>query len=673
MNQSNLHSSVLLKQKQLQNSSEQSSAMSLQAKGEIALLKKQFDQGLDYFDKALSLDPTNAKLYFSQGLSFFQFAQEKEQGKPLVLANKRLKIAAQLNPDHLDTWQAWSSVLCALGLTYKNVQYFLAAREKITKAIALCPLQKIDILTELHTDLGSILLHIATHSEEPNDLYHTIQIFEKAASLNKILSTDVWKDFGIACYKFAGFVNESRFYFKAHQCFKNALSLEPESASLWHLLAQTFCQLYAQTHDEDHFIKADEYFASAAQRTPKSIDIWLNWSLFLCETGKKLSDVKKLRLCIEKCHEALTYDPEHFTIQAICAEALSLLGMNLERLDLIHQANEKISQIIEQQEDNPDIWYCYGACLQSLGTYFKDVDLYYQAIEKFQVGLSINRACHRNWHAIAKVYTAIGDLEQDADILYSSFKFYQKALYLKNSNFYLFDYAVTLAKLGEMKHEKCYLERSIHLFEKALTLQKNAIFLYPEWLFHYARALDTFGDFFEDESYYLRSIEIFSQILMIDPDLCDVHHHLALALSHLGELTSGQEHLYRAIHHYRLAIKQEEENDTVFLDFALTLINLSQHVYDSAEIEQLYRDAEQKLFTASRLGNTQAYYHLACLYSLSNHIELSIRFLEKALTTDSLPSIEEMLQDDWLDNVRTTQDFHDFLSRLENSRNLEEY
>lgn len=673
MNQSNLQSSILLNQNQLQNLPQQSSATSLQSKGEIALLKKFFEKGLDYFDKALSLDPVNCKLYFSQGLSLFQFAQEKQQKKPLLLANKRLKIAAQLDPDHVDTWQVWSSVLCSLGFTYKNLNYFLEAREKITKAITLCSLQKADTLADLHADLGSILLHIASYSEEPNDLYHAIKAFEKAAHLNKLLPTDVWKDFGLACYRFASFINEVRFYFKANQCFKNALSLEPESASLWHLLAQTFCQLYMQTHDEDHFVKADEYFASATQRSPKSIDIWLNWSLFLCETGKNLSDVKKLRLCIEKCHEALTYHPNHFFIQAICAEALSLLGMNLERLDLIHEANEKISQIIEQKEDSPDIWHCYGSCLQSLGAYFKDIDLYYQAIEKFQIGLSIDRTYHRNWHAIAKVYTAIGDLEQDADILYSSFKFHQKALYFKKSNFYLFDYAVALAKFGEIKHEKCYLEKSIDLFEKALILQKNAIFLYPEWLFHYARALDTLGDFFEEESYYLRSIEIFSQILMIDPNLYDVHHHLALALSHLGELTASQEYLYRAIHHYRLAVKQENENDIVLLDFALTLINLSQHLYDSAEIEQLYRDAEQKLFTASRLGNTQAYYHLACLYSLSNHIGLSMRFLEKAMKADSLPSIEEMLQDDWLDNVRTTQDFQEFLSQLENSRNLEEY
>ncbi|KAG6559031.1 Tetratricopeptide repeat [Candidatus Rhabdochlamydia oedothoracis] len=673
MNPRNLQSSVLLNQNHLQNLPEQSAATSLQAKGELALLKKYFDKGLNYFNKALSLEPTNFKLYFSQGLSLFQFAQEKQQKKPLLLANKRLKTAAQLNPNHLDIWQAWSSVLSALGFTYKNPKYFLEAHEKTTQAIDLCPLQKIDTLADLYADLGSIFLHIASYSQEPNDLHNAIQAFENAVNLNKTLLTDVWRDFGLACYRFASFVNEARFYFKANQYFKNALSLEPESASLWHLLAQTFCQLYTQTHDEDHFIKANEYFASAAQRSPKSLDIWLNWSLFLCETGKNLSDVKKLRLCIEKCNEALNVDPDHFLTQAICAEALSLLGMNLERLDLIHEANEKMSQIIEQKEDSPDIWHCYGSCLQCLGTYFKDIDFYYQAIEKFQIGLSINRTYHRNWHAIAKIYTAIGDLEQDADILYSSFKFYKKALYLKKSHFYLFDYAVALAKLGEMKHERCFLEKSIDLFEKALIIQKNAIFLYPEWLFHYACALDTLGDFFEEESYYLRSIEIFSQILMIDPNLYDVHHHLALALSHLGELTSAREYLYRAIHHYRLAVKQENENDTVLLDFALTLINLSQHLYDSAEIEQLYRDAEQKLFTASRLGNTQAYYHLACLYSLSNQIELSMRFLEKAVKADSLPPIEEMLQDDWLDNIRTTQNFHEFLSRLENSRNLEEY
>lgn len=673
MNPRNLQSSFLLNQNRLQNLPEQSIAMSLQTKGELALLKKYFDKGLNYFNKAISLEPTNFKLHFSQGLSFFQFAQEKQEKKPLLLANKRLKIASQLNPNHLDVWQAWSSVLSVLGFTYKNLKYFLEAHEKIIQAIDLCPPQKTDTLADLYADLGSIFLNIANYSQEPNDLHNAIQAFENAVHLNKTLPNDVWKDFGLAYYRFASFVNERRFYFKANQCFKNALSLEPESASLWHLLAQTFCQLYTQTHDEDHFIKANEYFTSAAQRSPKSLDIWLNWSLFLCETGKNLSDIKKLRLCIEKCHEALNIDPGHFLIQAICAEALSLLGMNLERLDLIHEANEKMHQIIEQKEDNPDIWRCYGSCLQCLGAYFKDIDFYYQAIEKFQIGLSINRTYHRNWHAIAKVYTAIGDLEQDVNILYSSFKFYKKAIYLKKSHFYLFDYAVALTKLGEMKHEKCYLEKAIDLFEKALAIQKNAIFLYPEWLFYYACALDTLGDFFEEESYYLRSIEVFSQILMINPDLYNVHHHLALALSHLGELTSNREYLCRAIYHYRLAVKQESENDTVLLDFALTLINLSQYLYDSAEIEHLYRDAEQKLFTATRLGNTQAYYHLACLYSLCNQIELSMHFLEKAVKADSLPSIEEMLQDDWLDNIRTTQDFHEFLSCLENSRNLEEY
>ena len=125
MNPRNLQSSVLLSQNQLQNLSEQSMAASLQAKGELALLNKCLDKGLNYFNKALSLEPANFKLYFCQGLSLFQFAQGKQQKKPLLLANKRLKTAAQLSPNHLDIWQAWSSVLSVLGCTYKNLKYFL--------------------------------------------------------------------------------------------------------------------------------------------------------------------------------------------------------------------------------------------------------------------------------------------------------------------------------------------------------------------------------------------------------------------------------------------------------------------------------------------------------------------------------------------------------------------
>ena len=157
------------------------------------------------------------------------------------------------------------------------------------------------------------------------------------------------------------------------------------------------------------------------------------------------------------------------------------------------------------------------AC-RHLGHYFDDCDYYYQAIEKFQEGLSIDRTCHRHWHAIGWTYALLGDLESNPETLELSLRFFQKAIDLHSSTYYIFDYASALSKLGEMTHEQHWLEEAVTQFERLLNLQKNAIYLHPDWLFQYACTLDALGDFYEEEFYYLRAIEIFSHVLMVDPD-----------------------------------------------------------------------------------------------------------------------------------------------------------
>jgi tetratricopeptide (TPR) repeat protein len=310
--------------------------------------------------------------------------------------------------------------------------------------------------------------------------------------------------------------------------------------------------------------------------------------------------------------------------------------------------------------------------MQALGHYFDECVYYYQAIEKFQEGLSIDRTCYRHWHAIGWTYSRLGDLENNPETLELSLRFFQKAIDLHSSTYYIFDYASSLSKLGEMTHEQHWLEEAVVQFERLLNLQKNAIYLHPDWLFQYACTLDALGDFFEEEFYYLRAIEIFSHVLMIDPDFTAVHHRQALALSHLGELTSEVDHFYRAVHHFRLAMKNDEENDMVILDWATTLINIAGHTHDSSESDQFYQDAEHKLQQALRLGNLQTYYYLACLYSLLGECEKGMFCLEKARIYDALPATDEILQDEWLDNLRSTADFQEFLTQLDHRRNFQE-
>ncbi len=647
-------------------------ADSLLAQGETALLKGDLSFGLQCFDSALKYDPSNAKLYYAQGLSLFEFGCHEGREKTLLLASKKLKASTLLNPNDFAAWQTWGSLLCTLGLNSGEHHFFLDAKEKLNKAHLLSDGQNRDVLAELYWDLGIVCAHLAEHSQEALDWHQAIEFFQMAHSLDEKLSVDFWNDFGHACLKFASQINDVRFFVKAVNCLRTAVSLDGNVYDSWSLLADALQKLYFHTHDEDHFSQACESYASAAQLQPQNALNWFNWAKLLCDSAKRVADIKRLRLCVEKCHRAYALNPQNPLVQAVFGEALALLGNYTDRLDLIYDAQNKISEAVEIESEEPDIWYSYGICMQAFGHYFNDLDYYYQAIEKFQAGLSIDRTCHRHWHAIGWTYALLGDLEDDPETLELSLRFLQKAVDLNPSTFYLFDYASALSKLGEMTHEQRWLEAASSQFERLLNLQKNAIYLHPDWLFQYACTLDALGDFHEENFYYLRAIEVFSHVLMIDPDFHLVHHRLGLALSHLGELTGEIDHFYRAVHHYRLSFKNDDENDLILLDWAAALINIAVHTHDSSESEQFYRDAEHKLQAAMRLGNLQTYYHFACLYSLLGQCEKGMLCLQKARGYDALPPIDEMLQDEWLDNLRSTGDFQEFLSELDHRRNFQE-
>jgi hypothetical protein len=82
-------------------------------------------------------------------------------------------------------------------------------------------------------------------------------------------------------------------------------------------------------------------------------------------------------------------------------------------------------------------------------------------------------------------------------------------------------------------------------------------------------------------------------------------------------------------------------------------------------MNQLYMDAEIKITQAGTLGNVGAYYNLACLYSIVGRTYESMELIQKALFSRSLPSLEELLEDDWLENLRSTSAFVQFFNDLE--------
>ena len=87
--------------------------------------------GIEFFDMAIKLAPSNANMHFEQGLSLFEYGSAEGKVKALTLASKRLKAATLLNPNRFEAWHAWGNTLYLLGLRKKEASYFFNAKNRL--------------------------------------------------------------------------------------------------------------------------------------------------------------------------------------------------------------------------------------------------------------------------------------------------------------------------------------------------------------------------------------------------------------------------------------------------------------------------------------------------------------------------------------------------------------
>ncbi len=648
-------------------------AHSLLLLGQIELSQKNLEKGLEYFKEASLLKPDDAKINFEQGLSLFHFGLQEEDGKTLLLACKKFKIATTLVPEHFEAWQFWGMSLLRLGKIHQEFHYFLEANKKLTKALEHSKDKPSEVLSVLYSEYAVANSAIAENSKEAYDWRLSIDAFEKAVSASFPKNPDFWNEFGLACLQLSELIVDIKLCVQAIHCFKQAISYDTNHFASWKSLSLSMQFLYKQTQDEDHFLQANQCFDASLRVNHFDPSLYADWAHFLLLSGKINLDLKKLSSCVEKCEKANLTESQNPLLLTTWGEALSLIGEITENIESIYTGQAKLEEALDIDSNTPSTWRAFGESFNSLGKYFDDPDYHYQAIEKFQTGLSIDRTEHDLWMATGNTYFHIGKMMEDAVTLKKSLYFMEKAIDLQpHISHYHFTKAHCLSKTGEISREEAYLESSISTFEKALSLQKNAIYLHPNWLFEYAKALDLYADFFDEEHHYHKAIEIFLHVLMINPEFAKIHYHLGLTYSHLAELVGETQNFYRALHFFRLAAKKEEDNDQILVDLAVTFINIAQHTGDTAEITSCYQEAENKLFLAIQEGSLQAYYQLACLYSLLNNAEKSMIFLHKTNSFNALPPIEDILEDEWLDHVRCSDSFKEFLLSLERKTSLQE-
>lgn len=635
------------------------------SQGETLLLKGDF-LGLKFCDLAEKLQPDSADLLYRIGLALSEFGQTKLDRSLIILSCKKFRQVLKKDPKHFYAAQALGSNLFFLGTEFEEFHFFKEALNIYNSLLENKDLLSDEFLAEILTDTSAILLEIGRKEQDNKEFNDALNLMQKASELKAPHSSDFWILYGHLSFEYGDLINSQSLFLRSVEFYKKALSLTPKNSDGWFHLGLSLKHLYLLSLDDDHFVKANECFSSAVSINPLDYDFWIEWAHLLIESGKRLKDVKRLIAAIEKCQRAHQIEKSEIIHQTLWAEALTEKALIEDSIEDLKIAEHKIDKLLEQEDPTAEVYIVAGLILNALGTYFDDIDYQFQAIEKFQEGLKIDRKNHRLWFLLAETFSLAGFSTDDSKMCEKSFYFFNKALFFKQTAEYYFSFAQACMQLAEISHSKSNLHMALYYFEQAFQRQSNVIYIKPEWLFEYANALDLLGEKTEEPSYYLKAIEILNHVLIVDPQFKEIHHRLAIIYSHLAEIDNERDLYLKSLFHFQIATKNDPENDALHVDMALTLTNYADTLDDEMKEHQLIKESEFKLSQAAKLGNIHAYYHLGGLYALLGQHERALCFLLKAQELGALPSLQEILQDSWLDNLKGIEAFEHLLTQIEN-------
>lgn len=636
-------------------------------RGEIQLQNGQ-GKGIDSLSLAERLAPFSHEIFYKKGLVL---SNQSENVPCLNLACQAFMAAVSLSPNFFEGYHEWGNALVKLGKIHGESNFFHEASEKFQEAHRHFPLIAAGAHEDFYWNWGQCCHLQGKLSGEADDFNRALEQFENAMKAG-VQSAEFWNDYGEAVSEFAFLLGRKESLFDAINFFQNSIKSSPDYFPAHLNLACVLEYIFEIYGDEKYYLTAHEAFEKASLLETRNLNLWLKWGQLHLAYAKIYRDIDRLQTCFEKFSLADACESDNAHVLMRWAEAQLLYGSHQERVDLLRAAERKIVLSLEILPENSESWYIYGTCLNELGRYFQDDQFYFQAIEKFHYGLSINQTDALLWYGLALAHFAIGEYSDDFQMIEKSSQYCAKVLELGGHTLPHFwnDWGVALMKLAEMTNDKAALEAAIEKFEEAIAAQaENDSEIDPECLYNYGCALDFLGDFTEDSRYYEQAVQVLAKALITDPHYTNARYNLALSLSHLGEANADVEILQKSLEHFQILLTQDQEDEMGWNDWGLALLHLALLVQDAVQPQKslaYFEQSEQKLVHAAALGCTQSFYNLACLYSLMNNYPTAIHYLERAVQSESLPAIDDVLHDEWLEGLRATSLFRHFLAQISN-------
>ncbi len=517
--------------------------------------------------------------------------------------------------------------------------------------------------------IGLFQLVLGEQSGEPQDFHVAASLLERA--IEEGFNTHF--ELAIAYAKLGELLSQKEFFEKSFLQFeKEEVSSMVDELSYLFEYAKACQQGYSLTREDKLLEKGHTLFSRGVKCCYEMAPFWLSFGLLLKEAGNVKRSVALLEESFDKFDKSakLTSDVEAVLIH--WAEALLLAGVLCENVDYLREAHEKLSYALMFITDDPKLYLLIGNTLNELSNYFQDPTYLFEAIDKFQNGVSLNQSDWHLWWGLAASYLSLGEMHQDFGCLEKAHRFFQTAEDVASELMPHFwnEWGYTLLKLGEYQLDRRLVEGAIERFDRAIRQhlqEKEASSIDPQVVFNLGSALDFLGDLTLDPLYYEQSIQILTKVLILDPDYPQGKFHLALAHTHLGEITSDVESFKNALELFESIIAEDPEDDFVWNDWAVALIHFAELVREPAKPEEgmaFMALAEERLLRALSLGNLHALYNLACLHSIKGEFEASLHYLQKALQAQALPPLQDLLEDEWLEAVRKSDGFTQFIEQL---------
>lgn len=634
-------------------------------------------QVLESFEIARQISSDNPEILLQQGTIL---ASHRDNMRCLSLACQLFGRALQEDSQLLPALILYGQALTDIGAFENDASFFSEARHYYEKAFALIQssseaIDQIDFFWKW----GNCLASCGKLSGEPLDFHQAIEKYHRAFELGAN-TTHFYLDFGHSFADLAALLEKPDYFTEALKLFNQAIKCDSAAFDGWYHQACCLQCLIEFTHHDQLFEQAEKSFERASEIDPDCSQLWMKWGQLETTIGKSKRDLQKIESSLAKFAKAYQMDPGHPQILNSWAETVLFLGSQEERLDRLQEARTKILSSLEIQPDDPHTWYLYGSCLNEIGHYFSQEESYHDAIEKFQYGLSLSRHHPLLWYGLALAHFALGELTEQKSYFEKAVRYCSRVIESGGAGFAQFwnDWGVALLKLAEMTEQPSHVEQAIEKFERALkypieNLEGEDVDL--EWVYNYGSAYDLLGEITEEPSHSEKAVQILTQVVHLDPDYTHARYNLALALSHLGEALFDVELYQKAIDHFQHLLSKDPEDEMIHLDYGMSLTNLGLLIQDANHPEPahaLFKLAETHLMQAASLGSTQAYYQLAGLYSITGHLVQAMHYLERAQSFDALPGIEDLLHDEWLEALRQTPPFRQFINALSSKQSTDD-